>query len=928
MISLSDFVKRQNALNNIFANSNKTVYLSTNQILRLLSIGVYYNKVVRELIFSALNRGNISSYRPNRILSGPLIKKRVRPFKLPIRNYFREIDISKSNASQSSSLVPLLDQYHREDSIFSTGDNIVGPRFIAKQKNLNFNKPIQGILQRTIDKAFTLIKPFQDNKLSIFSNALLNKETTVYPDNKLSQLFKPDGDNLIDKNTSVMMPSFDIASRTLPSAFQSIHTMNKFFNDAALINKLKIFPGTLSNYSQLQSKAHERMISNGRANVARTITNSTENIEHEQITSDSLDHLKLNESPVVGEQQAHWFDSLFPHFPSSSIQAENSIPKVLTYVTAPTNSISTTISSLLSNGINLSNVIDRIPSINLIDGLSKNPQDSIVLDSDKIRLALPTIGTKSYQVINPFKSTFEHQHYINSILPLGVLNNTAFQSGELLKTHFSTGLNIAGLQNFSGSGPLSMFHPIKRLSRFSHGINEISSRMVSENYPSIPDSLLPSVPNISAHFYTDHISTMTNAQSTLSNMLSISTQNEPVIPNQYAEASVASSKEYLSEKSGLANEIADDFNIDTDALQIPSTAEAPALDHQLPRLDQIISANQFPEMIPNILSELKSITTHLESTLPFLSTFNLKSLFPSFHRSAFAHLAKNGLSHIIRSPFTMGNIQNKFVLPSLSEIIKGKYYQTAIQGPRDISADKSDFVSKTTMGEAISSLYVHGLPGKMVPNTVGPFGHILGEHLSNKNIDWRPLINTAYYGTTGMGGGASQNILPLLSRQMMLAKSLNTGIQSQELLTKPSSTSVNRALGSLQSNRHILANDSLMTENFPVTGSSADFGSVHLSTFSSVIENEQGITSEESDELELRSLGTKIEQIFNDELRKYGISHDQLSSHYHNDMFGYTNDVEQNEQGITSEESDELELRSLGTKIEQIFNDELRKYGY
>ena len=59
MISLSDSVKRHNALVNIFAKSNRTIYLSTNQILRLLSLAVYYNKVVRALTFSALNLGNI-----------------------------------------------------------------------------------------------------------------------------------------------------------------------------------------------------------------------------------------------------------------------------------------------------------------------------------------------------------------------------------------------------------------------------------------------------------------------------------------------------------------------------------------------------------------------------------------------------------------------------------------------------------------------------------------------------------------------------------------------------------------------------------------------------------------------------------------------------------------------------------------------------
>ena len=48
----------------------------------------------------------------------------------------------------------------------------------------------------------------------------------------------------------------------------------------------------------------------------------------------------------------------------------------------------------------------------------------------------------------------------------------------------------------------------------------------------------------------------------------------------------------------------------------------------------------------------------------------------------------------------------------------------------------------------------------------------------------------------------------------------------------------------------------------------------------------------------------------------------------HDDLFDYKSFVEENGEVITNEESEELELRSLGTKLEQIFNDELRKYGY
>ena len=139
--------------------------------------------------------------------------------------------------------MPLLYDYSRADNIISEEGNDEHLNSITNQKNLdNFHKPVQEILQRTIDRAFTLTKYFHNTKLSILSKPLLNKETKFEnPLKNLTEVSNPENDNFINKTTSVMMPNYDIASRTLPSAIKNTHTMNKFFNDYGPINKLKIF---------------------------------------------------------------------------------------------------------------------------------------------------------------------------------------------------------------------------------------------------------------------------------------------------------------------------------------------------------------------------------------------------------------------------------------------------------------------------------------------------------------------------------------------------------------------------------------------------------------------------------------------------------------------------------------------------------------
>src|SRR6476620_8899501 len=218
MISLSDTVKIHNALTNIFARSNKTIYLSTNQILRLLSLAVNYNKVVRALTLSALNLGNISSYQAIHIFSGPLNKKRIAtPFKVSTRKPSEEIDISKSSTFSTASIVPLLYDHSRVDNIFSKEGGDEHLSSITNQKNLEyFHKPVQEILQRTIDRAFTLTRSFHNTKLSILSKSLLNKETKLeYPLNNLAQVINIENDNFVNRTASVMIPNYDIASRTL-----------------------------------------------------------------------------------------------------------------------------------------------------------------------------------------------------------------------------------------------------------------------------------------------------------------------------------------------------------------------------------------------------------------------------------------------------------------------------------------------------------------------------------------------------------------------------------------------------------------------------------------------------------------------------------------------------------------------------------------
>jgi hypothetical protein len=885
MISLSDTVKRYNALTNIFARSNKTVYLSTKQILRLLSLVVNSNEVIRGLTLSALNLGNISSYQAIHIFSGPLNKKRIAtPFKVSTRKPSDEIDISKSSTLSTSSIVPLLYDHSRVDNIFSKEGADEHLSSITNQKNLEYiHRPVQEILQKTIDRAFTLTRTFHNTKLSILSKSLLNKGTKLeFPLNNLTQVSNIENDNFINKTPSVTIPNYDIVSRTLPSIIKSIHTMNKFLNDPGQINKFKIFPAALNNYHHLLGKTNENIASNVLPNITRSISDSVANSVDGHIPSDSLGPLKINKAPVT-EHQEHLFDSLFPQYPNVNVHTIDHIHKMLTLGATPNSIINSTLSSLLSNSIELSNVVNNNQLTHLGAGIPKLLQDSNSLDfpilnnSGIKRFVLPLTKTNSYQPIRPFESILGRQQYLNSILPRGVLN-TVFQPGDLTKS-YETGLNI---------------------------------------------------PNIPAHIYQDNISTLARAHSTIRNMLNMPTQYESVLSNQYAEALVESPREYLPIKTNQAKEIANEFQ-GTDDLQKTEPLETQTIDYQIPRLEQVVAANPVSKMILNIPHELLSLSTQMaSSSLPFLSTFNLPSLFSSIHGSAFADIAQHGLSPIFESPFASSLIdfQNKLVLPSMKGNKTSGYYPTTIQVRSDISEDKSDSISNIIMNDVSNNLYASHLPRKISPNTFGTFGHMLKEHLSNKNIDWRALINTAYYGTTILGGGTSQYILPVLSRQSAMAKNLEAINRSQNVLERKASATVDGAFGSMQLNKDILTNSNFQTDDFPIKRATADFGSVHPYPFSSVLENEEGITSEESEELELRSLGTKLEQIFNDELRKYGIYHDQLSSPYHDDLFDYPNHVEQNEEGITSEESEELELRSLGTKLEQIFNDELRKYGY
>ena len=582
----------------------------------------------------------------------------------------------------------------------------------------------------------------------------------------------------------------------------------------------------------------------------------------------------------------------------------------------------------------ISSVINRFPSLQQGVDLTKIQNDlsrfrfPIVHDIARTKLTLPLLSNIPDQIVDPFGATLEQQQYSNSHSTLGVLNNAAFQSGELLNRHYGNALNDVDLHDLAEFGPKSVSDSFKLLSRFSADISSLSNKVMSENY--LPDymKVFPDLQNTSAYLYQSENSILGRTRSTLNNVLGVPKQSDIAISTQYSEASIVSPEDSFSERIDLENEVGSEFHSNTSALQ-----SLQPLDNQIPTIAQILSANPISKIITRVPSELYSMSSQMGlSNLPFVSTFNLRSLFPSFHESALAHISQNGLSHLFSQPLiptSLENFQNKFNLPSVKGILDSRYSPTTIGGYSDhISADKTELVSNVAMDDTSGSVHTHDPARKTDLNAQKTLSQILKEHISNKGIDWRPLINTAYYGITTLGSGANSPMFPALTRRINLTKNHDADIQHRNLHARDGS-SVNKLTDPAQLDRHILANENFERGIPPTKRLTPDFVSIHSSPYSITEENGEVITNEESEELELRSLGTKLEQIFNDELRKYGVYNDQISSsHYHDDLFDYKSFVEENGEVITNEESEELELRSLGTKLEQIFNDELRKYGY
>ena len=325
---LSDIVKRQSTINNILKSSSVSL-LPSAQILHLLSLGFYYNRVVRGLISSALNMVNISSYQPMRIFSGALLnKKRIgSAFRISTGNSPEGSDFLKSsNISPSSHLVPppLLNDSSALDNTFSIEGGNVHLQSIINQKKLvnnSFDNPGQEILRRTINQAFTLINPLsQSSKLSILLNDMLSIETRRRQDidTKLIQVRKLGIDNFVNKSTSVMLPTYNMATKVLPSSVEGIGIINKFFNDSVSKNKSDISPIISNNYNLFLGKSNELLTSVPHT-VARNVSDYTTNNVVRHIPSDLSSLLKRNNSLMFDGGQEQSYNSLLP----SSASIEN-----------------------------------------------------------------------------------------------------------------------------------------------------------------------------------------------------------------------------------------------------------------------------------------------------------------------------------------------------------------------------------------------------------------------------------------------------------------------------------------------------------------------------------------------------------------------------------------------------------------------------